>query len=61
MKTRDDSIVVELIKHGDKIDISNFRSYRKNILSQLFQWPHFLTFRGNAFSMQPYTEEKEPK
>lgn len=37
MKTRDDSIVVELIKHGDKIDISNFRSYRKNILSQLFQ------------------------
>lgn len=37
LKTRDDFIVVELIKHGDKIDVSNFRSYRKSILSQLFQ------------------------
>lgn len=34
---------------------------KKNILSQLFQWPHFLTFRGNAFRMQLYTKEKEPK
>lgn len=25
MKTRDDSIAVELIKHRDKADISNFR------------------------------------
>lgn len=29
MKTRDDCIVLELIKCGDKIDISNFRSYQK--------------------------------
>lgn len=36
-------------------------SDRENILSQWFQWPHFLTLGGNASSMQPYTEEKEPK
>lgn len=34
---------------------------KKSSLSKLFQWPHFLTFRGNAFRTQLYTKEKEPK
>lgn len=59
MKTRDDCIVLELIKCGDKIDISNFRSYQKEYLITIVSVTSLLTFRGNAFSIQLYTEEKE--
>lgn len=61
MKTRDDSIVLELIKCGDKKDISNFRSYQKEYLITIVSVTSLLTFRGNAFRIQLYTKEKDHK